>query len=80
VHKHLLVFLEPGIQRRPAEPDRAGQPWDRRVSEQPGRAGPLHPPGPQRMCLECAPPALLGVAFRDEQITAHIRDGDVVLG
>jgi hypothetical protein len=79
VHEHLLVFLEPGIQRRPVEPDRAGQPRHRRAGEQPGRAGPLDPPGPQRMRLGCAAPALPGVAVRDEQITAHVRDRDVVL-
>jgi len=36
--------------------------------------------GLQRMRLECASPGLLSMAFRDEQITAHVRHGNVVLG
>jgi hypothetical protein len=64
----------------PIESDRVGQPRDGQVGEQPGRGGPLDLADPQRMRLGCAVPALLAVAFPDEQTTAHVRDRDVLLG
>jgi len=79
VHKHLFVFLEPCIRRGPVEPDRAAKSRDRGVSQQPGRAGPDDLAGPQRMHLECATPALLAVPLRDKKVTAHVREGVVVL-
>src|SRR5215472_14787368 len=50
------------------------------LGQQPGCRGPDNLADPQRVGLGFAAPGLLAVALRDQKVTAHIREGDVVLG
>jgi hypothetical protein len=61
VHEHLLVLLEPGVQRGPLEADGALQALDRRIGDQPGRPRPVRLADPQPVQFSQPSPGLLGV-------------------
>src|SRR5262249_21281495 len=79
MHEYLFVFFEPGIQRGPFEPDRAAEPGGRGVGEQQGGDGPVDLASPERVCCECAAPAVLAAVLGDHEVTAHVFERDVVL-
>ena len=79
MHEHLLVLLEPRVDRGPVEPHRAAQPLDRGVVDHLGRAWPVHLADAQGVKLERAKRAGLPVLLSYEQLGAHIVKRHVVL-
>ena len=61
--EYLLVFLEPGIERGPVEPDGATQRVDRGAGQEPCGMWPDKPAGAQPLRLRDASAGLLGAAL-----------------
>ena len=79
VDEHLLRLLVPGVQRVPVEPDRAGQPVDRVVGEQPPARGPGGVADPQPDDARRAELHRLDAVLVDEHLRIDVRDRHVEL-